>query len=78
MAVAAFSIIMYVDSVVKALLFGMGDALQPAISYNYGAGSPARIWAIERRVQAAGLLLALLVLAFMQLGGEALIGLFAK
>lgn len=36
MAVAAFSIIMYVDSVVKALLFGMGDALQPAISYNYG------------------------------------------
>lgn len=78
MAVAAFSIIMYVDSVVKALLFGMGDALQPSISYNYGAGDPSRIRAIEGRVLAAGLLLSLAVLLFMQTGGEGLLSLFAK
>ena len=78
MAVAAFSIIMYVDSVVKALLFGMGDALQPSISYNYGAGNPSRIRAIEGRVLVAGLLLSLAVLLFMQTGGEGLLSLFAK
>lgn len=78
MAVAAFSIIMYVDSVVKSLLFGMGDALQPAISYNYGAGNTARIWAIERRVQAAGLILAAAVLLFMQTKGGTLVSLFAR
>ena len=37
-AVAAFSVIMYVDSFVGMFLFGMTDALQPAISYCYGAG----------------------------------------
>lgn len=76
LAVAAFSIIMYVDSIVKALLFGMGDSLQPALSYNYGSGSAHRVRAIERRGQAAGFLLSLLALLFMQFAGEPLIRLF--
>ena len=47
LAVAAFSVVMYVDSIVKSLLFGMSDALQPAISYNYGAGEKKRVFALE-------------------------------
>lgn len=48
MAVAAFSIVMYVDSIVGSLLFGMADSIQPAISYNYGARRRDRMLALER------------------------------
>ena len=38
-AVAAFSIVMYVDQIIGMLNFGITDSLQPAISYCYGEGS---------------------------------------
>lgn len=37
-AVAAFSVIMYVDSIVNIIILGICEALQPSISYCYGAG----------------------------------------
>lgn len=77
LAVAAFSIVMYVDSVVKSILFGMSDALQPAISYNYGAGERRRLFAIERRVQIAAACISIFALAAMLWAGGPLIGLFA-
>lgn len=49
-AVAAFSIVMYVDSIVGMLNFGICDSLQPAISYCYGAGLKGRMKAIFKRV----------------------------
>ena len=49
-AVAAFSVIMYVDSIVGMLVFGMSDSLQPAISYCYGAGRMDRVKAIFHRI----------------------------
>ena len=78
LAVAAFSIVMYVDSIVKSILFGMGDALQPALSYNYGAGDQKRVFALERRVQAAGFLLSLGALVLMIFQGDGLIALFSQ
>ena len=36
-AVAAFSVVMYVDGIVGMLIFGLCEAMQPAISYCYGA-----------------------------------------
>lgn len=78
LAVAAFSIVMYVDSIVKSVLFGMSDALQPAISYNYGAADKKRVFALERRVQAAGFLLSFGTLLFMFFQGDALIALFSQ
>lgn len=54
-AVAAFSIVMYVNSIVGMLAFGVCDALQPAISYCRGAGMAGRVRAIFRRVLAANL-----------------------
>ncbi|WP_418667418.1 MATE family efflux transporter [Allofournierella sp.] len=76
-AVAAFSIVMYVDSVVKSVLFGMGDALQPALSYNYGAGQPGRVLALERRVQLAGFVISFAMMVWMLAGGRGLITLFS-
>ena len=48
MAVAAFSIVMYIDSFVSSMLFGMVDALQPAISYNFGAAKYTRMFRLEK------------------------------
>lgn len=76
LAVAAFSIVMYVDSVVKSMLFGMSDSLQPALSYNYGARKLDRVFALERRVQLAGGAISLAVMLWMLLGGGSLVVLF--
>ena len=78
LAVAAFSVVMYVDSIVKSLLFGMSDALQPAISYNYGAGEKKRVFALEIRVQAAALVISAGAMAGMLLGADGLSMLFAE
>ena len=48
-AVAAFSIVMYVDQVVGMISFGITDSLQPAISYCYGAGERDRMNAVFKQ-----------------------------
>ena len=48
---AAFSVVMYVDSFIGMLTFGMCDALQPAISYCYGAGLMSKVKAIFKRIK---------------------------
>ena len=49
-AVAAMSVVMYVESLVAALIYGMVDSMQPAISYCKGAGLKKRVYALEKRV----------------------------
>lgn len=78
LAVAAFSIIMYVDSVVKALMFGMADSLQPAISYNFGSGNSGRVRTIEKIGQISAFFLSLLAFILMQTLGETLISWFSS
>ena len=41
--VAAYSIVMYIESLIVPMLFGMIDAVQPLLSYNYGAKNNKRI-----------------------------------
>lgn len=78
LAVAAFSVVMYVDSVVKSILYGMSDSLQPAISYNYGSGRKDRLFALERRAMAFGFLSSAAVMIWMFAGGDSLIRLFIQ
>lgn len=49
-AVAAMSVVMYVESLAAALIYGMVDSMQPAISYCKGAGLKKRVYALEKRV----------------------------
>lgn len=42
------NIFMYAEGFVQPLLYGMCDSLQPAVSYNLGAGNKKRIQAIEK------------------------------
>lgn len=77
-AVAAFSVIMYVDSIVGMLVFGMSDSLQPAISYCYGAGLMDKVKAIFRRVIWGAVVLSAASLLFMFFTGQYVAPLFVK
>ncbi len=69
-AVAAFSVVMYVDSIIGMLIFGMCDALQPAISYCYGAGLIKKVKAIFKRIVIAAVITSIASMLFMLLGGR--------
>ena len=77
-AVAAFSVIMYVDSIVGMLVFGMSDSLQPAISYCYGAGLMNKVKAVFKRVILGAIVLSALSLLFMFFAGQYVAPLFVK
>ena len=77
-AVAAFSVIMYVDSFVGMFLFGMTDALQPAISYSYGAERMDRVKALFRRIILGAVVLSVASLLFMMFAGQYVAPLFIK
>lgn len=47
-AVSVYGVLMYADSFITQFLYGMCDALQPAVGYNWGAGNARRISQIER------------------------------
>lgn len=76
--VAAFSVIMYVDSIIGMLVFGMCDALQPAISYCYGAGLVGKVRAIFGRVIVGAAVLSAASMCFMLLVGPYVAPLFVK
>ncbi len=46
-AVSIYGILMYAEGLIQPLLYGACDSLQPAVSYNWGAGDLRRIRAIE-------------------------------
>lgn len=77
-AVAAFSIVMYVDSIVGMLNFGICDSLQPAISYCYGAGLKGRIKAIFKRVVIASVTTSIVAFLFMFFAGPTVAKVFVK
>lgn len=77
-AVAAFSVVMYVDSIIGMLNFGICDALQPAVSYCYGAGLMDRVRAIFKRILAAMVVTSLAAFLFMRFAGPSAAALFIK
>lgn len=76
--VAAFSVIMYVDSIIGMLTFGVSSSLQPAISYLYGAGQIAKLKAVFRRIVASSVVLSAAAMLFMMLAGRYVAPLFVK
>ncbi len=42
-AVATYSVMMYAGAVIEPMLYGMSDSVQPAVGYNWGAGSLNRV-----------------------------------
>ncbi|MFQ6341797.1 MATE family efflux transporter [Campylobacter sp. VTCC 70190] len=77
-AVAAFSIVLYVDSFIMMLIIAMGDAMQPALSYNYAKKDFTRIRAIMKVIFLAGGLLSIFSMLMIFAFGEIGVKLFAK
>lgn len=77
-AVAAFSVIMYVDSIMGMLVFGLCDSLQPAISYCYGAGLMDKVKAIFKRIVFCSVILSELSMFFMMFLGRYVAPMFIK
>lgn len=76
--VAAFSVIMYVDSIIGMMIFGMCDSLQPAISYCYGAGLLKKVKSIFRRIVFSAIFLSVASMLFMMFAGRYVAPLFVK
>ncbi len=76
--VAAFSVIMYVDSIIGMLVFGMCDSLQPAISYCYGAGLHKKVKSIFKRIIFSSIVLSVASMLFMMFAGRYVAPLFVK
>lgn len=75
-AIAAFSIVMYVDSIIGMVHFGICDSMQPAISYCYGAGLFARMKDICRRIIVVIVIVSAAAFLFMFLEGPSVAGIF--
>ena len=77
-AVSMYGILMYADGFVQPLLYGMCDSLQPAVSYNLGAGNHGRIKAIEKCCYCASAIVSLLSAAVMFLFPDEVTRLFVS
>ena len=64
-AVSIYGILMYADGLVQPLLYGCCDSLQPAVSYNWGAGDLRRIRAIEKYCFSAAAVISLTAAAVL-------------
>lgn len=66
-AVSVYGVLMYADSFITQFLYGMCDALQPAVGYNWGAGNARRISLIERYCYGTAAIVSLLSAALLWL-----------
>lgn len=64
-AISVYGVLMYVGETLQSLLYGVCDALQPAVGYNWGAGRRDRVSAIERCCFTASALISLASMALM-------------
>ena len=77
-AVAAMSVVMYVESIASMMIFGMSDSMQPAISYCHGAGLKKRVYALEKRVLVSAAVLSLVACLLLRYGGAWVVPFFVK
>ena len=77
-AVAAVSIVESIASLTGRVIYSMSDALQPAISYCFGAGLLPRMRKMQRVVMSAAAILSLFAMLFLLFGGKLLLPLFVK
>ena len=77
-AVAAFSVVMYIDGVFGMFMFGMCDSLQPAISYCHGAGLRSRVRSLFRHILCWSIALSAVSMLFMIFAGPHLARIFVK
>lgn len=76
--VAAYSIVMYIDSLMSPVLFGMIGSIQPVISYNYGAKNYKRITKFFKITCIVGFTISVLTMIIMFMFPDFLVWLFSS
>lgn len=77
-AVSIWGILMYVGETIQPIVYGMCDALSPAIGYNYGAGLFSRVKTLARYIYTASAIVSLFAALLMLFVPEMLVSLFTK
>lgn len=75
-AVSVYGVLMYTGDMVQPIFYGLCDALQPAVSFNYGAGRKDRSWAIEKYCFASSALVSLAAAAIVFIFPQQIAALF--
>lgn len=77
-AVAAYSIVIYIESIIIPLIFAMIDSVQPVISYNYGSDNRKRIFTFFKITCITSFVVSLITMAVIFLFPDFLVGLFSE
>lgn len=77
-AVASYGIVMYIDTLLIGILYGVLDSVQPAVSYNLGAGKVKRTLSFFRVSSIVTAGLSLLCMVGILLFPDTLAGIFVK
>lgn len=78
LGVSAFTIIVYINSIISITLFGLSQALQPILSYNLGAGSIKNLYRALRIALLSGGFIGILSFLLMNIWGSSLVEFFVK
>lgn len=78
LAVASYGVVMYIDTLLVGILYGITDSIQPAISYNLGAGEHRRTFSIFKIAGITTAVLSLLCMGTILLFPTELAGFFTK
>lgn len=78
LAVGATAAVMYLNSVISMLLMGMAQALQPALSYCYGAKLFERVYRINRKVLLTSGIFSVLSCVILELFGDYVVPFYAQ
>lgn len=78
MAVAAFTVILYTNSIIRITLYGLAQALQPIISYNLGSGNIKNIYKVLKTSLISGGIISILAFILMRFYGSSIISLFIR
>lgn len=76
--VAAYSIVMYIESAVVPLLFALTDSISPVISYNYGAKNIKRVMKFFRLTCVSGAAISAVTLIVIYAFPDFMVNMFAK
>ena len=77
-AVAAFSIVMYVDALISPILLSLIGAIQPVISYTYGSKNNRRLLELFKMTCRVGFTISVGAMLIMMVFPDFLVGLFSS
>lgn len=77
-AVVIYGVIMYLGDIAQTLLYGVYDAVQPSIGYNWAAQRKDRVGALSKYAAGTGCLIGMSCMTLLWLFPETVVGVFVQ